>query len=99
EELADTGVVGFAAFLAILLITMLQLWQVRRRWKMSRTDISLSAAAFFLAIIAYLSTAVFLHLSYVRYYWLILALAGAAIHVYGVRAGPEDALETERTSV
>ncbi|MGB3713066.1 MAG: O-antigen ligase family protein, partial [Candidatus Promineifilaceae bacterium] len=42
EELADTGVVGFAAFLAILLITMLQLWQVRRRWKMSRTDISLS---------------------------------------------------------
>ena len=30
---------------------------------------------------AYLTTALFLHLSYQRYYWLLLGLAGAAVHI------------------
>jgi hypothetical protein len=30
---------------------------------------------------AYLCTGVFLHLAYQRYYWLLLALATAALHV------------------
>ncbi|MEJ2285436.1 MAG: hypothetical protein P8X85_17800, partial [Desulfobacterales bacterium] len=40
------------------------------------------ATGFLLSIIGYLTTAVFLHLSYIRYYFLILALAGAIIQIY-----------------
>ena len=81
EELADTGLLGFVIFMGIVLYTMYELAQVRRRLAASRPDIAYTAAGFLLAIIAYLATAIFLHLSYIRYYWLLLALAGAAIQV------------------
>jgi hypothetical protein len=34
--------------------------------------------AFVLAIVSYLATGLFLHLSYARYFWFLMALAGAA---------------------
>ena len=39
------------------------------------------ATSFFLAIVAYLGSGVFLHLAYQRYLWSLLALAGAAASV------------------
>ena len=39
------------------------------------------STGFFLALSAYLTTGLFLHLSYARYYWLILALSGATAYV------------------
>ena len=39
------------------------------------------AAGFMLALVGYLASGLFLHLSYARYYWLVLALAGAAASV------------------
>lgn len=94
EELADTGFVGFTLFMSIVLLTMYQLTQVRRHWLQSRPDIAHTASGFLLAIVAYLSTAVFLHLSYVRYYWLVLALAGTVFHIFGpvssTEAEPDD---------
>ena len=47
---------------------------------MSRPDLANIATAFLLALVAYMGTSVFLHLSYPRYFWMILALASAAIH-------------------
>lgn len=83
EELADTGVIGFVLFISIPLITMYQLWQVRHYWSSRRRpDVAYTAAGFFLALVAYLATAFFLHLSYVRYYWFILAFAAAFIRIY-----------------
>lgn len=82
EELSDTGIVGFTVFLSIVLFTMYQLAKARRRWTPSRPDIAYTATGFLLAIIAYLVSAFFLHLSYIRYYWLLLALAGAAIQIF-----------------
>jgi hypothetical protein len=90
EELADTGIIGFVGFMGIVLFTMYQLVQVRRRWARSRPDIAYTAASIWLAIIAYLASAAFLHLSYIRYYWLLLALAGAAIHIFS-RLTPTEA--------
>ena len=82
EELADTGIVGFAAFMAIVLTTILSLVKVRRACFESNPELSNLATGFLLSIIGYLTTAVFLHLSYIRYYFLILALAGAIIQIY-----------------
>ena len=38
---------------------------------------------FFLAIVAYLGTGFFLHFAYIRFFWLIVALASAAVHIAG----------------
>jgi putative inorganic carbon (hco3(-)) transporter len=37
------------------------------------------ASSFFFALVAYMGTAFFLHLSYQRYFWLLLALASSTI--------------------
>ncbi|HSL32690.1 MAG TPA: hypothetical protein VK871_03515, partial [Candidatus Limnocylindrales bacterium] len=46
-----------------------------------RPDLAAMAAGFMLALVGYLASGLFLHLSYARYYWLVLALAGAAATV------------------
>jgi hypothetical protein len=81
EELADTGMVGFALFGSIVALAMARLARVRRRtYGRDRTTFVL-ASGLLLSILTYLVTAVFLHLSYARYYWFLLALAGAAIQI------------------
>jgi hypothetical protein len=45
-----------------------------------------------LSLLAYLFTAIFLHLSYVRYFWLLVALASASLHLAAARtAAPSPA--------
>jgi hypothetical protein len=48
------------------------------------------AAGFMLALVGYLASGLFLHLSYARYFWLILALGGAAAAVI-LQATADDA--------
>jgi len=87
EELADTGLLGFILFMGIALITMYQVLKIRHYWIMKRRpDIGYMAAGFFLAILAYMATAMFLHLSYVRYYWFLLAFAAAFVQIYRPQA-------------
>ena len=82
EELSDTGVVGFGVLMSIVGATMLQLAHLRMRHRLARPDIAYTASSLILSIITYLSTAMFLHLAYIRYFWVLLALAGAAIAVW-----------------
>jgi hypothetical protein len=42
------------------------------------------ATAILLGIFGYFGTAMFLHLSYQRYYWFLMALAGAAIRIFNL---------------
>ena len=57
------------------------------------------ATGFLLALTAYLTTGLFLHLSYARYYWLILALAGAtAVVIRAAMADPEPLEESPPTA-
>ena len=87
---AETGVIGLGTFLAIALLTLFRLWQARLRWIQTRPDIANVATAFLLSIIAYLGTAVFLHLSYQRFYWFLLALANAAIQISNSEIANQD---------
>jgi hypothetical protein len=57
---------------------------VRRHWLNKQPEIAYTSASLLLALIAYLSTGVFLHLSYVRYYWLIVAMGSAAVQIFMV---------------
>jgi putative inorganic carbon (hco3(-)) transporter len=88
EMAADTGIIGLGAFLAMVLTALAYLYRNARYWRERDTERSILASSFFFALIAYLATAVFLHLSYQRYFWLLLALASSTIW----------ALERERRS-
>lgn len=82
EEMSDTGLLGFMGLMSIIGLTILQLSYLRTRYRLARPDIAYTAASFMLSIVTYLSTAMFLHLAYIRYFWVLLALAGAAIAIW-----------------
>lgn len=82
EMLADTGLVGMTAFMTVAFVVTRQLWQARRRFASARPELAHLATAFILGIFNYFGTALFLHLSYQRYYWFLMALAGAALLIF-----------------
>jgi putative inorganic carbon (HCO3(-)) transporter len=80
ELAADTGLVGLAAFLAILGTTVVQL----RRWARVRlreghSELAAYANALVLGLVAYLAAGLFLTLAYQRYLWIVIALANSAL--------------------
>jgi O-antigen ligase len=95
ETAADLGIIGFSAFMAVIGATLLPLWRLRRRLRETRPELANIAGSFFLSVVAYLYTGVFLHLSYERYFWLLLALAAVAAAVIRQDA----ALEVERDEI
>lgn len=80
---AETGSLGLIAFLGAVIVTLWQLARARRAAMLTRPDLAAMATGFLLAIVAYLASGLFLHLSYARYFWLILALGGAAAVIIG----------------
>jgi putative inorganic carbon (hco3(-)) transporter len=60
--------------MAILFVTLRNLYRTRHK----TPSIANLATAFMLVIISFMTTGIFLHLSYVRYFALMLALASVA---------------------
>ena len=81
ETLAETGVVGLACLVAIFFVIMRGLWKERRYWMQSHPEIAYCATGFFLCLTAYAISAVFAHLSYQRYFWVLVALSSAAVRI------------------
>jgi O-antigen ligase len=90
EMAADTGVLGLAAFLAVVLVTIGQLVRAAGLCAVHRPDLALLAHAFALSLFAYLATGLFLQLAYQRYFWFVLALASATAWI-AARAGGDEA--------
>jgi hypothetical protein len=74
---ADLGTLGLLSFLAIFGFVLWELAKARKVWLESQPEMAALAAGFFLAVTVYLTTGLFLHLSYIRYMFLILALSMA----------------------
>jgi O-antigen ligase len=74
---ADTGILGFICFIMVLLTTLWELARARRKWLVKRPELANMATGLSLSVVTYMATGLFLHLSYARYFWLIMALAGA----------------------
>lgn len=79
EMAAETGTVGLLIFLAIPFLLLLDLRRLRLTLAATRPDLARLATGFTLVLLAYLGTGVFLHLAYERYYWVMVALAAAAV--------------------
>jgi putative inorganic carbon (hco3(-)) transporter len=85
ELAAETGIIGLAVFLAVAATLLRALLLERRKWFHRNGEASDLATAFCLSILAYHTTGIFLHLAYPRYYWFLLAIAGAAAHMLSAR--------------
>jgi putative inorganic carbon (hco3(-)) transporter len=82
EVMAETGIIGFSIFMSVVALILVRLWRIRLYWISKNSEYANIITALFLGVISYLGTAVFLHFSYQRFYWLFLALAGAAIQIF-----------------
>jgi len=106
ETAADLGIVGLTNLLIIILITMYRLDKLRRTLSVQDPQGANMATAFLLGMIAFITTSVFLHLSYQRYFWLLMALANCAVYIYERRTistsimekAPANDLQANRTS-
>ena len=90
---AELGVIGLAVFLIIAFLTMRMLLVARRVSLVRRPDLERLATPFLLAMLTYYVTGIFLHLSFARFYWLMLAIAAAAAVITireAARPAPEE---------
>ena len=74
---ADTGALGIGAFVGVVVTILRPLAAVRRRLAATRPDLSALATGYAMAIVVYLTTGLFLHFAYIRYFWLFAGLAAA----------------------
>ncbi len=81
EVAADTGILGITALMAVFGTTLWGTWQARRRWRNVKPEYAVWASALMLSIVGYMLTAVFLHVAYMRYLFILLALANCAIWI------------------
>jgi O-antigen ligase len=85
---SDTGLLGSFFFFGAIAVTVRDLSRTRSRLIRVRPRLAHLAAGFMLAIVAYLTTGIFLHLAFERYLWLMLAL-GAAVTAIGLHAADD----------
>ena len=82
EIAAETGILGLTTFAALMGYILSQLWRCRREAiRSAQNDHAHVATGLLFGLLAYLITAVFLHMAYERYFWILVAVSGAAIYV------------------
>jgi O-antigen ligase len=75
---AETGVIGLFAFLGVIWITLYSVDEARQRAKSGDRELWGLVCGLELGVLILLATSLFLHAAYIRYFWLLLALAIAA---------------------
>jgi len=83
---SEIGLVGLGLFLAMVGVTLNGLHQVWSTHRQHDPELASLAASFAMALFAYLLTGLFLHYSFIRFFWLILALASCVTLVAGREA-------------
>ena len=83
EILAETGIIGFLAFMGIVSFLFLAL--ARMKTELSKTkyfdEWSSHISAMQVSLIGYLFAAIFLHGAYIRFLWMLTALALALVQI------------------
>ena len=78
---AETGLPGMILFLGMLTTSIFTLLRIRQMVIGTDRELEQTVSGFLLALTGYLVMGVFLHMSYIRYFWLMLALADACNYV------------------
>ncbi len=75
---AETGIVGLGAFVLVIGMTFAGLERARRSLEVTDRQLWGVVCGLELALIISLTTSLFLHAAYVRYFWLLIGLSAAA---------------------
>jgi O-antigen ligase len=78
---AENGVLGLIAFGGVIFVTLRELLVARRRLRGRQPELENLVMGVFFAMVTYLATSVFLHASYIRYAWFLIAVAAATSQV------------------
>ena len=90
QILAETGLVGLAAFLLMIWAVVRPMFALRKYWAQSHPEYVHTLTGLMLGLLLFLVTSIFLHLSFARYFYLLLGLCGAATAIYTPRAEPQE---------
>ena len=85
---AETGFPGLFLFMGMLATSLFTLLRGRQQTIGSNHELEQTVSSFLLALTGYLVMGIFLHMSYVRYFWLMLALADACNEVIQTTVRP-----------
>lgn len=80
---AETGVIGLGAFGLVVALAFRGLDRARRRLEKTDRQLWGIVCGLELALIVSLTTSLFLHAAYIRYFWLLIGLAAAATTHHG----------------
>jgi hypothetical protein len=86
---AENGVPGLVCMGGVFVVTLRELARARRRCLERRPDLAALAAGFIISVVAYMASAVFLHFAFIRYFWLLMALAAVMPRI-AQQAVPDD---------
>ena len=75
---AETGVIGLVAFSLVIWMVLHPIDRARRLTRYDDRELWGLVCGLELGVLVFLSTSIFLHAAYIRYAWLLLALAVAA---------------------
>jgi O-antigen ligase len=76
EVLAESGIIGFLAFMTLLFAVFSGIQRAKRQFRnLHREDLVAPLSAVEYGLVSYLVTSLFLHGAYVRYLWLLVAVA------------------------
>lgn len=78
---AELGTVGLATFLIMIFGVLRALYRASHRCQTTHPELALLSAAFLFSMVAYLTTGLFLHFAFGRYFWMMLALSAAATRI------------------
>jgi putative inorganic carbon (hco3(-)) transporter len=90
EMAADLGIVGLGTFLAMVGTTLALAYRSARYWRRRDPERAILASSFVFALFVYLASSAFLHLSYQRFFWALLALTVSAAWALRPEAEAED---------
>ena len=79
---SETGIIGFIIFISIIFLTLMNFLSSYKRFKkVGDYDSGSIVISFMFGFIGYLISSFFLHGDYIRYFWLLVAIAVAANHI------------------
>lgn len=74
---SENGVLGLVAMTGVFWVTFRSLARSRRRWLYLRPDLVHCVDGLGMCLFVYLATSLFLHASYIRFFWVVLSIAAA----------------------
>jgi O-antigen ligase len=78
EALAETGLVGFGAFCLIIWMMFRELWLARKAVVAKGiNELADTITAFGIGMVGFLTTSIFLHDDFARFFWLLIGIAFA----------------------